>query len=134
MPTDPFVGTWELDPSTIKYEFGRPGLKAVYKIEMLADGGMQFTLDAEDADKKPMHFAYDGLLDGSRQELPGGAVLILKREGPNRIDSMLEQEGKVVDHWSRELMPGGDAICFTQYHEGVADAPLRNVSVYRRVK
>jgi len=29
---EPFLGVWELDPSSLKYEKGRPGRRAVYSI------------------------------------------------------------------------------------------------------
>ena len=60
---DDFVGVWELDPSTLNYEHGRPGRRAVYSIARTAEG-LEFTLDADDADGKPMHFVYGGKLDG----------------------------------------------------------------------
>jgi len=30
MNSDPFIGTWELDPDTLDYQFGRPGRRATY--------------------------------------------------------------------------------------------------------
>jgi len=74
---DPFAGTWELDPSTLDYQFRRPGRRALYTIEAVP-GGLMFTLDADDADGRPMKFTYGGELDGREQPLPDGAgVLVL---------------------------------------------------------
>ena len=53
MNSDPFIGTWELDPDTLDYQFGRPGRCATYVIEAIS-GGLLFRLDAEDADKNPI--------------------------------------------------------------------------------
>ena len=52
---DPFIGTWELDPSTLDYQFGRPGRRAIYTIEALPEG-LQFILDADDPDGKKLNF------------------------------------------------------------------------------
>ena len=54
---------WELAADTLDYQCGRPGRRAVYTIETVADG-LRFTLDADDADDKPIHHVYGGKLDG----------------------------------------------------------------------
>ena len=52
---EPFVGTWELDPESPDYRHGRPGRRATYTVEAVP-AGLMFTLDGEDADRKPMKF------------------------------------------------------------------------------
>jgi len=131
---DFFVGTWELDPATLAYQFGRPGRRATYVIEAVPEG-LRFTLDGEDADKKPMKFTYGGELDGRDQPVPGmDAVLVLTRQDANNIESVLKRGGKVVDRWTRELLPDLHTMRIVQHgvkHDGVA---FRNTSIYRRVK
>jgi hypothetical protein len=131
---DSFVGTWELDPSTLDYQFGRPGRRATYMIEA-APEGLMFTLDAEDADGKPLKFTYGGWLDGRDQPLPGrDAVLILTRYDANNIESVLKRGGKVVDRWTRELLPDLRTMRIVQHGVKPDGAELRNTSIYRRVK
>ena len=63
MNSDPFIGTWELDPDTLDYQVDRPGRRATFVIEAVS-GGLLFHLDAEDADKNPIEVTYGGVLDG----------------------------------------------------------------------
>ncbi len=132
---DPFVGAWELDPSTLDYQFGRPGRRALYTIEA-APGGLMFTLDGGDADGRPLKFRYGGELDGREQALPGGeaaGVLILNRLNERTIESVLKRGGKVVDRWTRELLPDGKTMQIIQYGLSPDGGELRNTSLYRRV-
>ena len=132
---DPFIGTWELDPSTLDYQFARPGRRAIYTIEAIP-GGLRFTLDGDDADGRPMKFSYGGELDGREQSLPGGEdarVLVLKRVDERTIESLLKRGGKVVDRWTRELLPDGATMRITQHGFNSTRVALRNTSFYRRV-
>jgi hypothetical protein len=131
---DFFVGTWELDPSTLDYQFGRPGRRATYIIEAIPEG-LRFTLDGEDADRKQMKFTYGGELDGRDQPIPGmDAVLVLTRYDANNIESVLKRGGKVVDRWTRELLEDLQTMRIVQHGVKPDGAAFRNTSIYRRVK
>ncbi len=94
-----------------------------------------FTLDADDADGRPMKFTYGGELDGTEQPLPDGAgVLILTRLNERMIESVVKREGKVVDRWTRELLPDGKTMRIIQHGLGPDGGELQNRSIYRRVK
>ena len=130
--SDPFVGTWVLDPTTLHYEHGRPGLRATYVIERV-DGGLQFHLDADDADGKPMKFTYGGALDGSEKTIPGtNAVLVLTKLSANLIESVLKREGQIVDRWTRELLPDHKTMRIIQFVSKPNGEKFRNTSIYRR--
>jgi hypothetical protein len=131
---DPFIGTWELDPDTLKYESGRPGKRATYVIEAVANG-LLFLLDGEDDEGKPIKFQYSGPMDGSGQLLPGdgGLVLVLKRDSDLIIESVLNRGEMVLDRWTRELSPDGQRIKMTQYVPNPNGQELQNTSIYRRV-
>lgn len=132
---DPFVGTWELDASSLRYEAGRPGRRATYVIEAIP-AGLLFRIEAEDADGRPLRFQYGGPLDGTRQPLPGAgeAMLILKREGERLIESIVMRGEKVLDRWVRELAADGQSIKMTQFVKEAGGRDALNTSVYRRVK
>ncbi len=131
---DFFVGTWELDPASLDYQFGRPGLRATYIIEAVPQG-LRFTLDAEDADKKPLKFTYGGELDGRDQPIPGmDAALVLTRQDANNIESVLKRGGKVVDRWTRELLPDLQTMRIVQHGLKPDGVAFQNTSIYRRVK
>jgi phosphoribosylanthranilate isomerase len=131
---DPFPGTWELDPETLDYQAGRPGRRAIYRIERTPDG-LQFHLDGEDADGKPLAFTYGGPLDGREQPIPSmNAVLVLTRYSDILIESTLKRDGKVVDRWTREILPGRQNMRITQHVIRTDGSEARNVSIYRRKK
>jgi hypothetical protein len=131
---DPFTGVWELDPETLDYEQGRPGRRAVYTIEPEADG-LRFTLDADDADGKPMHFVYGGRLTGEEVAIPNTAFgLALTRIDGRTIESTLKKDGVVIDRWTRTLQPGGDAMLITQHGFKADGRAFRNNGIYRRIR
>jgi phosphoribosylanthranilate isomerase len=129
---DAFVGRWELDPSTLDYQFGRPGRRAIYEIEQTSEG-LQFHLDADDADGKPMKIVYGGPLDGLDKPIPGSdAALVLTRSDDRTVESALKRSGKVVDRWTRELLPDGKTMKIVQHVVGPSGEKLRNSGLYRR--
>jgi hypothetical protein len=133
MTSDPFPGTWVLDPDTLDYQFGRPGRRATYVIEAIPDG-LLFHLDAEDADKNPIKVTYGGKLDGTDQPLPGAdAALVLTRFGENMIESTLKRQGKVVDRWTREMLPDRRRMKITQHVLRPNGEEFRNTSLYRKI-
>jgi phosphoribosylanthranilate isomerase len=128
---NPFVGSWELDPSTLHYEHGRPGLRASYVIESIP-GGLQFHLDAEDADQNPIRVTYGGAPDGREQPIvAAGAVT---RLSDMVIESSLKRDGKIVDRWTREMLPGHQTMRITQFGIKPNGEEFRNTSLYRRTK
>lgn len=132
---DPFVGTWDLDPSTLDYQHGRPGRRAVYGITARADGGLDFDLDADDPDGNGMHVVYGGSLDGADQPLPPGPgpdALTLTRLSPTMVESAAKKGGKVIDRWTRELMPDGATMVIIQHGVRPDGTAFQNRSVYRR--
>ena len=130
---DPYIGTWELDPATLDYQHGRPGLRAIYKIEP-APEGLTFILDADDADRKQLNVTYRGPLDGRDQPLPGtDAILILTRYDQSNIESTLKRAGKIVDRWTREILPDRNTMRIIQHGFRLDGTAFRNTGLYRRI-
>jgi hypothetical protein len=130
--SDPFPGVWELDASTLDYQRGRPGRRAVYSIARLGDG-LQFTLDADDADGKPMHHVYGGRLDGAEVAIAGTPfVLVMQRPDRDTIESILKKDGQVVDRWTRTMQADGRSMIITQHGFLEDGSPFRNCGTYRR--
>ena len=132
MSEDPFVGRWELDPSTLRYEHGRPGRRAVYTIEAVSEG-LTFTLDADDADGRPMAFTYGGKVDGEDRALPGPDLTLTLSRDERLIESVLKKNGIVIDRWTRALAPDGETMTITQHGVRPNGEPFRNTGIYRRV-
>jgi hypothetical protein len=134
LEADPFLGTWELDPTTLDYQYGRPGRRAIYKINSAAEG-LTFLLDADDADGKQLNVTYGGPLDGRDQPIPGtDAILVLTRYDQNNIESTLKRGGKIVDRWTREILPDRNTMRITQHGFKPDGTAFRNVGLYRRTK
>jgi hypothetical protein len=132
--SDPFLGTWKLDSDTLDYQHGRPGRRAIYQVEP-APEGLTFILDADDADGKRLNFTYGGPLDGRNQPLSGtDAVLILTRDDENNIESTLKRGGKIVDRWTREILPDRNTMRVVQHGFKPDGSPFRNIGLYRRIK
>lgn len=130
---DRYFGTWELDPSTLNYEHGRPGRRAVYTIEP-ADEGLRFTLDADDADGKPMFVKYGGKLDGVDYAYAGYPVTVsLAMLEDGSIESVAKRDGVVVDRWTRTLIGEGRAMLICQHGADPDGKPWVNSGLYRRV-
>jgi hypothetical protein len=131
---DEFIGTWVLDPATLSYQHGRPGQRAVYTIRKTADG-LEFDLDADDADGKPMHVVYGGKLDAVDYPVPGYPVtvgLALLEDGS--IESVAKKDGIVLDRWTRTLTADHDALLICQHKTDPAGNKLRNEGLYRKMK
>jgi hypothetical protein len=104
---------WVLNPPTLEYEVGRPGLRAAYVIELAAyRGGYLFHLDGDDADGNPMKFSNGGAIDGLDREIPCGFTLAFTCLGARSIDA---------------------TIRFTQFRTGPDARACRNRSLYRRL-
>jgi len=88
-PLEAWLGVWQLDPATLRYEHGRPGRRALYTIER-ADAGLTFHLDADDPDGRLLKFTYGGPLDGVGRDIGGGARLVLTQVDERTIDSALD--------------------------------------------
>jgi hypothetical protein len=131
--SDLFCGTWELDSATLDYQYGRPGRRAIYTIEKPHEG-LQFVLDADDADGKQIHVTYGGPLDGREQPLAGiDAVLVLTRYDDRNVESTLKRGGKVVDRWTREILDG-NTMRIVQHGFRPDGEAFRNIGIYRRTK
>lgn len=130
---DDFIGTWELDPATISYEKGRPGLRATYIIARTAEG-LEFSLDADDADGKPMHFVYGGKLDGADRPYAGTPVnLAFSLLEDGSIESVAKRDGVVVDRWTRKLTDDRNVMLIRQHVVDASGNNFTNSALYRRI-
>jgi hypothetical protein len=92
-----------------------------------------FTLDGEDADRKPRKFTYGGA--PGDQPLPGSdAVLVLARYDERNEESTLKSGGSVVDRWARELLPDLNTMRIIQRGVKPDGRTFQNVCLYRRIR
>lgn len=127
---DLFIGTWILDPESLKYEHGKPGLRAVYTVER-ASRGLTFSLDADDPDGNLLKFVYGGPVDGVDREISPGVTLSLGWVDPFTIESVLKRGGKVADRWTRTVSPDDpDRMLIAQTGVTPQGNPFTNRSTY----
>jgi len=132
-PSPRFHGVWQLDPSTLDYQFGRPGRRAIYTIRPLPEG-LEFTLDADDADGVPMHHVYGGALDGVDYPIAGRPMtLSMDCLDERTVESVLRKDGVVLDRWTRTLEPDGNTMVIRQHGIKPDGQIFTNSGVYRRV-
>jgi hypothetical protein len=94
-----------------------------------------FTLDGENADRKPMKFTCGGAPDRRDHPLPGGdAVLVSMRHDERNIESALQRGGQVVDRWTRELLPDLSTMRIIQHGVKADGTTFRNASLYCRIR
>jgi hypothetical protein len=128
-----FVGVWELDPTTLSYEFGRPGRRATYTIRRIGRG-LEFSLDGDDADGKPMYFVYGGALDGQDRPIPNSPIsLCLQWLDDHTIESAAKKDGRVIDRWTRTISDDENSLVLRQHGTRPNGEPFTNTSVYRRL-
>ncbi|HXE63807.1 MAG TPA: hypothetical protein VN519_09720 [Bryobacteraceae bacterium] len=95
--------------------------------------GLQFTLDVDDADGKPMRFVYGGAIDGGDVPIPGTAMtLALTEPGDGSIESTLKKAGVVIDRWTRTVLEDGATMSITQHGFTDDGESFRNNGIYRR--
>jgi hypothetical protein len=129
-----FLGAWELDPSTLDYQHGRPGRRATYVIDVDGDG-LRFTLDADDPDGKPMHHVYGGRLDGADVPIANtDFALALSMPDEHTIESVLKKNDRIVDRWTRTVQPDGQSLLIAQHGKKPDGQPFRNIGTYRRIR
>ncbi len=131
--TEQFVGVWELDPTTLSYQFGRPGRRATYTIRRIGEG-LEFTLDGDDADGKPMFFVYGGALDGQDRPIPNSPIsLSLQILDDHTIESAAKKDGQIIDRWTRTLTDDGNSLVIRQHGTRPNGETFINESTYRRL-
>jgi hypothetical protein len=59
---------------------------------------------------------------------------VLTQVDAHTIDSALERNGRVMDHWRRELAADGASITFTQSGTTPEGRPFKYRSVYYRAR
>jgi hypothetical protein len=133
MNPESYIGVWDLDPTTLNYQHGHPGRRAVYAIRAIP-GGLEFSLDADDADGKRIQFTYGGSLDGRDKPVPGmrDAALVLGWTADGLIESILKRGGVVVDRWTREVLPDRSTMRIIQWGHKSDGSEFQNLGLYRR--
>ncbi len=132
--TDPFFGTWKLDPTQCAYEFGLPPQSGLYRIEPEGTG-LTFTAEWITPEGQPAHVVYHGIPNG--QDHPSGHpavadTIATTRVSARQLDTAAKKDGRIVYLATRVLSPDGQTMTVTQSGTTPHGQPYRNVAIYRK--
>lgn len=116
VPSDPFVGTWKLEPEQSRYQFGTPPQSGTYRIEP-EGSGYRITMDWVDAQGKEFHQSYTATPDGMQHayENPQVAEFVsMTRFDDRTLDSASFKGGERIVYAVRVLSPDLQTMTVTQ--------------------
>lgn len=135
MAHDPFLGTWELDPTRNQYEIGTPPQQGTYIIATAPNGGYHVTMAWISADGQQMQASYASIPDGNDYPFAESSAidsLCTTRVDDHTLDTVTKKDGEIVAVGHRELSPDGQQMTITQSGMAPDGTPFANVSVYNR--
>ena len=132
--TDPFFGTWKLDPTQSDYEFGLPPQSGLYHIEPEGTG-LTFTAEWITPEGQPARVVYHVGPDG--QDHPSGHptaadTIATTHLSPRQLDTAAKKDGRIVNLATRVLSPDGQTMTVTQSGTTPEGQPYRNIAIYRK--
>jgi len=132
-PPNPFVGTWTLDATQSRYEFGDPPQQASYKIEQKRNL-LEVSEDSVLSDRKPAHIRYQLELDGKDHPAPDmpDEDTIAATLTKNTFETVLKKNGRVVSRETRVLSADQKLMTVTLVGITPTKQQFKNVAVYER--
>jgi hypothetical protein len=132
---DPFLGTWQLDPSQSQYEFGQPPQSGLYRIEPEGTS-LKFTAEWVTADGQPGQVVYYAIPDG--QDHPSGHptvadTIATTQVSARQMDTVSKKDGRIVAVANRVLSPDGRTMTVTQSGTTPQGQPYRDVAIYQEL-
>ena len=129
---DPFVGSWKLDPTQSRYEFGTPPQSGSYRIEP-NDTGYLVTMDWVDAAGKDFHQTYTAVPDGIEYHYansPAVDAMSMTRVDDRTLNSEAFKSGKRIAYGRRVLSEDGQTMTIVQSGATPQGTEFNNLSVY----
>ena len=133
MPTDLYLGSWELIPELCIYEEGQPPLSGRYEIQQ-SDGQVQISIAWRAKDGADHHTTFGSPNDGTRTpiEAPGVTHLSITRVSASVLDSGAFDHERIVSDARRCTSPDGQLLSTVQIGFRPDGTSFRNFQVYRR--
>ena len=134
MHIDPFIGTWQLDPSKSNYELGEPPATGWYRLEATETGyliTMAWTTQAGQA----MEMAYEGTPDGKVYPYADSDVvdaISMTRVSAVQLNSASFMAGQQIAHAARIMSEDGRVMTVVQSGNRTDGTLFQNTAVYRK--
>jgi hypothetical protein len=132
--TDPFFGTWVLDPTQSVYEAGQPPQSGAYRIDPEGDS-LKFTMDWVAANGQHHEMVYYTIADGKEYAYENSAItdaISTTRIDAHRLDTISKKNGRIIAIGSRVLSAEGLTMTVTQTSIDENGQRYNNVSVYTK--
>jgi hypothetical protein len=131
--SDPFAGTWVLDPRRCRYESRPAPEHATYTI--LPDGeGYLVIMEWRDPSGTHNTSSYSAVPDGQRRPHPDAGIdqTSMTRVDARRLDSASFKDGRAVHRARRDLSEDGQELSITQIFRGADGETRTDYAVYLR--
>jgi hypothetical protein len=132
MQSDPFFGTWQLNPSKSKSN-PRPGLWRSLTLNLQAEGqGIKATLTGDGADGNPAHELFTAACDGMPRPVNDpdcDAIATTWVDTYTLIDSRTKA-GKFVGIQTSVVSPDGKTLTITTIFIDANGRPFNNIRVF----
>jgi hypothetical protein len=129
-----WIGTWKLNAAKSKYSPGPGPASGSVKFEK-ADGAIKVTVDAVDAQGKPIHYGYASKFDGKEVPWtgnPDGDTAAARRIDDNTYENVSRKGGKVSVTSKVSVSADGKTLNITQTGTDGQGRAVKNALVYER--
>jgi hypothetical protein len=129
---EPFLGTWVLDPTESRYEFGTPPQQGQYTLAY-AKGTLEVTMDWTDAAGKDFHMVYSAVPDGldhPYSDSPTVDTICTTLVDARTLDTISKKDGAVLAHGRRILSEDGSRMTVVQSGNKPDGERYENFAVY----
>ena len=133
-PTDPFLGTWLLEPAQSQYAFGPPPKTGTYTLSAQGEY-IHFDIAWTDQNDQPFQHSFDMIPDGQQHPYENPAVAdfgSLTRVNERTLDSATFKGGQQIAYASRVLSDDGLTMTVSQSGNTPQGEPFVNVSRYTK--
>lgn len=132
--TDPFIGTWKMNPAKSKFTPG-PARKSETRIVVSSPNGMQVSVDRINGDGSNQQFNYTANLDGKSYPITGMAPygadsVSVNLTAPNTLSYSLTKGGKVVGTGTSVVSADGKTLTLTSKGTDEQGKAISSVVVY----
>src|SRR5215467_11876700 len=114
--TDPFIGTWKLNPAKTKYSLGQPPKSLTVTYEAVGQG-YKITVKGTDAEGKPTNWQFTANFDGKDYPVSGNPdqdMTTLKRIDAYNVEMIRKKAGKVVSTVTSVVFKDGKTRTVTE--------------------
>ena len=127
-----FLGTWKLDPTQSRYEFGTPPQSGLYRIEPDGDE-LKFSVEWVGDDGKSYQISFSGIPDGKDYAYENPAIadtVSFTQVDKTTLDSTSKKDDRVILHANRVLSEDGTEMTITQSGTTPDGKSYSNIAVY----